>query len=66
MVATDYYNLEEDPRESENLAGQKNAEARIDALLSALWEERGDLLTARGARPVNSANAKRGLVEAAL
>ena len=66
LVATDYYNLEEDPRECKNLAGQKSAEARIDALLSALWDERGDLLTARGARPVNPANAKRGPVEAAL
>lgn len=49
LAVTDYYDLDADPGETRNLAGQPEAADRAAALLAALWRERGALLRRRSA-----------------
>lgn len=51
LLVTNYYDLDADPGELENLAGRPEAQQRIAVLLEALWRERGALLEAREALP---------------
>ncbi len=49
LVVTDYYDLKSDPAELDNLVGKPVIAPRVDALLAALWRDRGDILRGRGA-----------------
>ena len=67
LQVTDFYDLENDPDERENLAGKVRTRARAEALIRALWSERGAILAPRGAdRPLTGDQDQAVVMDAAV